>query len=104
MEPQDFLRTLNRALGIIGNSSAGIRESSFLGTPSVNIGSRQVQRERGPNVRDVGYNREEIYKAVKEHCAGKKTSSDLYGKGNAGEMIADHLAKAPLTFTKYLRI
>ena len=42
---------------VIGNSSSGIREASFLGVPSVNIGTRQSNRERGPNVRDVNYNR-----------------------------------------------
>jgi UDP-hydrolysing UDP-N-acetyl-D-glucosamine 2-epimerase len=104
MEPQDFLRLLNGAKGIIGNSSAGIRESSYLGTPSVNIGSRQVHRERGPNVLDVGYDREAIYTAVSSHCTGKKPSSDLYGKGNAGELIADALDRATLGYTKYLRI
>ncbi len=104
MEPQDFLRLLNKASGIIGNSSAGIRESSYLGTPSVNIGSRQVHRERGPNVIDVGYNAEEIYNTIKNHCTGKKPSSDLYGKGNAGELIAGHLATAELSHTKYLMI
>jgi UDP-hydrolysing UDP-N-acetyl-D-glucosamine 2-epimerase len=104
MEPQDFLRFLNKSEGIIGNSSAGIRESSFLGIPSINIGSRQVHRERGPNVMDVPYDSEEIYQAVLKHCTGKKPGSDLYGKGNAGEMIAAHLANAELTYTKYLRI
>ncbi len=102
MEPQDFLRTLNRASGIIGNSSAGIRESSFLGTPSVNIGSRQNARERGPNVVDVGYNEKEIYNAVVSHCSTKKKSSPLYGEGNAGVKIADILAKTPLSFIKTL--
>ncbi len=104
MEPQDFLRLLNNAKGIIGNSSAGIRESSYLGVPSVNIGSRQVHRERGPNAVDVSYNAEEIYKAITTHCTGKKQSSDLYGKGNAGELIANHLATVELSYTKYLMI
>lgn len=104
MEPQDFLFFLNKSRGIIGNSSAGIREASFLGVPSVNIGSRQVHRERGPNVRDVGYNREEIYTAIKEHCTGKRPSSTLYGSGDAGIRIAEHLATAKLGITKYLRI
>jgi UDP-hydrolysing UDP-N-acetyl-D-glucosamine 2-epimerase len=104
MEPQDFLRVLNKANGIIGNSSAGIRESSYLGTPSVNIGSRQVHRERGPNVIDVPYDREVIYDTVIKHCTGKRKSSDLYGTGNAGDQIANILAKASLRYTKYLRI
>ena len=47
INPQQFLLLLKYARCIIGNSSAGIRESSLLGTPSVNIGSRQKNRERG---------------------------------------------------------
>jgi len=104
MEPQDFLRLLNSSLGLIGNSSAGIRESSFLGVPTVNIGSRQTMRERGPNVKDVGYNRDEIYNAVITHCGAKKEKSGLYGNGNAGELIAGHLSTAPLTHVKWLNI
>ena len=42
------------ATAIVGNSSVGIRECSFLGVPVVNIGSRQQGRERGQNVIDVG--------------------------------------------------
>lgn len=104
MEPQDFLRLLNNSLGIIGNSSAGIREASFLGVPTVNIGSRQNMRERGPNVRDVDYDRNQIYHAIVEHCGKKAQACDLYGAGNAGLLIAQHLATAPLTYTKFLRI
>ncbi len=36
---------------LVGNSSVGIRECSFLGVPVVNIGTRQLGRERGHNVR-----------------------------------------------------
>ncbi len=104
MEPQDFLRLLNSSSGLIGNSSAGIRESSFLGVPVVNIGSRQNMRERGPNVKDVGYNRDEIYQAIMSHCTGKKERLDLYGAGNAAELIADHLSAAPLTYIKTLHM
>ena len=53
MEPTDFLRLIYNARCLIGNSSVGIRESSFLGIPVVNIGSRQNGRERGRNVAAV---------------------------------------------------
>jgi len=57
MEPIDFLRLVHNCSCLVGNSSAGIREGSFLGAPVVNIGSRQAGRERGQNVIDVGYKR-----------------------------------------------
>ena len=43
---------------IVGNSSVGIRECSFLGVPAVNIGDRQEGRERGRNVIDVDHDRD----------------------------------------------
>ena len=93
MEPQDFLRVLNRAKVIIGNSSAGIRESAYLGVPSVNIGSRQAGRERGPNVIDVPYDAAAIQNAIQNHLqAPRPASSNLYGQGQAGTMMADILA------------
>ena len=45
LETEDFLKLLNNSKCIVGNSSVGIRESSYLGTPSVNIGTRQNKRE-----------------------------------------------------------
>jgi hypothetical protein len=53
MAPTDFLRLLYNSKCIVGNSSVGIRECSFLGVPAVNIGSRQAGRDRGSNVIDV---------------------------------------------------
>jgi UDP-N-acetylglucosamine 2-epimerase len=86
---------------LIGNSSVGIRESAFLGVPVVNIGNRQAGRERGPNVMDVGYDREAIIDATRKHLAnGCYPSSTIYGDGCAGERIANLLAEVPLTIEK----
>jgi UDP-N-acetylglucosamine 2-epimerase len=60
MEPYDFLLLLKNARCLIGNSSVGIRESSFMGVPVVNIGSRQSGRERGRNVIDTDYDKKSI--------------------------------------------
>ncbi len=49
----DFLRLLYNCRCLVGNSSVGIRECSFLGVPVVNIGTRQTGRDRGANVFDV---------------------------------------------------
>jgi len=103
MSSTDFLRLLCCSKGIIGNSSVAIRECSFLGVPAVNIGSRQSGRDRGKNVIDVGYNREEIKGAVRHHLSnGKPPSDHLYGRGDAGKRIADHLASLPLGVEKRL--
>ena len=103
MAPTDFLRLIRNSSGLIGNSSVGIRESSFLGVPVVNIGSRQSGRERGRNVLDVGYDRNEIVDAIQHHRGnGRYPNDTLYGDGHAGKRIAQLLAEAPLRIEKRL--
>ncbi|HEY3173291.1 MAG TPA: UDP-N-acetylglucosamine 2-epimerase [Thermoanaerobaculia bacterium] len=103
MEPLDFLRLLFRSRCLVGNSSVGIRECSYLGVPVVNIGSRQAGRDRGRNVLDVGYDRREISEAVSDRFANGRFPSDpLYGDARAGERIAGLLATQPLTIEKRL--
>ncbi|MBS1734600.1 MAG: UDP-N-acetylglucosamine 2-epimerase (hydrolyzing) [Bacteroidetes bacterium] len=101
MEGDDFLRLLANSKCLIGNSSVGIRECAYMGVPVVNIGSRQTKRDRGNNVIDVNYNREEIVSAIKHWLnADKAKSSDVYGGGDAGKQIAGLLATKPLRFHK----
>ena len=101
MEGEDFLRLLANSKCLIGNSSVGIRECAFLGVPVVNVGSRQNKRDRGNNIKDVAYNREEITKAIQYWIDnGKASPSDVYGGGTAGHQIAAQLATMPLRFHK----
>ncbi len=87
----------------VGNSSAPIREGAFLGVPTVNIGTRQAGRDRGPNVIDVGHDRRAIVSAVRAQVAhGRYPSDPLYGDGAAGPRIAEALATVPLTVQKRL--
>ena len=97
----DFLKLLNNALCIVGNSSVAIREASFLGVMAVNIGTRQSGRLRGTNTIDVGYDRAEILAGVKTAITTDRAKgSNIYGDGKAGERIADILASAELTTDK----
>lgn len=101
MEGDDFLVLLNNAKALLGNSSVGIRECAYLGVPVINIGSRQNKRDRGYNVIDVDYNKNEIIGAVHVILKnGKSETSDVYGGGNAGSSIADLLVEVPLQFHK----
>jgi UDP-hydrolysing UDP-N-acetyl-D-glucosamine 2-epimerase len=101
--PEDYLRVLNNASCIVGNSSSGLREGAFLGIPCVNIGSRQNLRERGANVMDAPYDADAIRKAITTQIAHGRYKSDyLFGDGAAGTRIADHLAKVPLSVGKTL--
>lgn len=103
MQPTDFLRLLYSSRCLVGNSSVGIRECAYLGVPTVNIGTRQSGRDRGRNVIDVGYDREEIVEAIRKHLGNRRCQSDpIYGHGKAGERIADLLAEQPLGIDKRL--
>jgi UDP-hydrolysing UDP-N-acetyl-D-glucosamine 2-epimerase len=105
-EPADFLRKLASCRLIIGNSSCGIREGSFLGVPAVNIGDRQSIRERAWNVYDVKeYDKDKIFTAMEyQHVAMKYPVSDLYGGYDVATNIVNILElaqfsiKGPLTY------
>ncbi|TVZ53396.1 UDP-N-acetylglucosamine 2-epimerase [Dokdonia sp. Hel_I_53] len=101
MEPIDFLKLLSHSKCLIGNSSVGIRECSYLGVPVVNIGTRQNRRLRGNNVIDVDYNNIAIKEAIqKQILHPKNTKSIIYGSGDSGSKIADILSTIELRFHK----
>ncbi len=103
LPPRLFIHMLNLSSCLVGNSSAGIREASFLGLPVINIGSRQLGRDRGANVVDVDYNASEIGQAIRRAVAISKWPRDtIYGDGRAGARIANLLADVPLTSEKRL--
>lgn len=80
-----FLSLLKHADFIMGNSSAGIRESGIYGVPAIDIGTRQSGRydtKVSANIQHVNEKKEEILKAVGQ--AGMyRTSSFLFGDGNS---------------------
>lgn len=101
MDSMDFLKLLKNSQCLVGNSSAGIRECSFLGIPVVNIGTRQNRRQRGENVIDVDYNESRIKEAIQRQLQSpKNTRSSIYGDGNSGDKIAEILATINLRFHK----
>lgn len=101
MESDDFLKLLFNSKCLIGNSSVGIRECSFLGVPVVNIGTRQNRRLRGTNVIDVDYNKTHIKEAIQKQIeTAKMEGEQIYGDGNSGKKIADVLARIDLKFHK----
>lgn len=103
MTPLDFLALLVNSSCLLGNSSVGIRECSFLGVPVVNIGSRQNGREQGGNVIDVDYDRNEISDAIRrQQVTGRFPQDRLYGDGKGGGRIAELLATQPLRIEKRL--
>ena len=87
-----YIHLMNATSCLIGNSSSGIREGAFIGTPVVNIGTRQFMRMRSSNVVDVECDKDLIINSIEKQLDhGKYESSDMYGDGNAGAKISDIL-------------
>ena len=96
-----YVRLMNNTACLVGNSSSGIREGAFLGTPCVNIGSRQAGRERGSNVIDVDCDERKIEFAIKQQIQhGKYLSEPIYGDGTAGKRIAQILYETEVEVQK----
>jgi UDP-hydrolysing UDP-N-acetyl-D-glucosamine 2-epimerase len=87
---------------LVGNSSAGIKETRAFGCPCVNIGSRQRGRLRSANVIDAEYDKCAIMAAIRrsvddlEFRELGRTCENAYGEGNAGPRIAEILATIPI--------
>ncbi len=90
---EDFLRLMNVASVLVGNSSAGIHEAPSLKLPTVNIGTREQFRERGKNIIDVPHKKAEIVKAIEKSMFDKKfralvaRSKNPYDSGNTAEKV-----------------
>ena len=92
LPPRRFLKLVTQAACLVGNSSAGIRECSYLGVPVVDVGMRQHGRERAKNVRHCEHDASAL--ALSAQVAhGRYPSSTLYGDGGAGPRCADILAR-----------
>lgn len=99
--PEDYIKILNNSKIIMGNSSSGIREASYLGVPAINIGSRQNNREKSRNVHDVSCDASKIIKIFNKKIKLKSyPKSKLYGRGNAAKQIIRILLKKKINIKK----
>jgi UDP-hydrolysing UDP-N-acetyl-D-glucosamine 2-epimerase len=94
--PEEYARLLRRASICVGNSSSFIKECSFLGVPSVVVGSRQSGREMDKNAVLVQMEEEPIFKAISENMCRPTAPSNYFGDGTASIKIANILAEVEL--------
>ena len=96
----DYLGFLRHCSALIGNSSSGLIEGSYLHTPVVNIGIRQLGREKDVNVIDVPiFSKSLILNALKKSLKKKNKkikNSSIYGTGNASKKIVQYLETIPI--------
>lgn len=94
LEYKQFLALEREAAVWVGNSSGALIESPSFQIPVVNIGTRQMGRQRGNNVIDVGYDRKEIEKAIKKSLSDSaylkrlKKVKNPWGDGKTGPRVA----------------
>ena len=90
MPLNDFQDFLLHANVIVGNSSAGIIEAPILGTPSVNIGTRQDGRPQASSIFQAWHDLAEIEAAIDAALAfGKQRVESPYYRPNAVQIIAE---------------
>lgn len=77
-----FLTLLKHSKFIIGNSSAGIREAEVYGVPTVNYGTRQKNRTKNSEIKNVNADMKSILEAVSEAENKKVTPGSYFGDGN----------------------
>lgn len=85
MEGVEFLKLLAHAHCIIGNSSSGIREASYLAIPAINVGDRQKNRVHADNVIHCEFTN--FYRKLVNPSIKKLKPSTLFGDGDASIKI-----------------
>ena len=86
-----FLTLMKHAEYMLGNSSAGVRETSYYGIPSINIGSRQLNRNRNKLILNVNAEEAEILNAINLAKKLPKEPIFPFGKGQSDKMFKDIL-------------
>ena len=93
LSPEIYFQLMKEAKLIIGNSSSAIREGAFIGTPAVDIGTRQTTRVVAKNVLRVGYDNKKIFKAILKQVGKIYKTSNIYGSGESARRIINILKK-----------
>lgn len=86
-----YLSFMKHADMVLGNSSSGIVEAPFMGTPVVNIGDRQKGRHICKNVICCGNSLDEISCALNKAINAKKVVDTYWGDGYSSDRIVNKI-------------
>jgi len=92
-EPKYFIQLLRQAECLVGNSSAGLKEASILGTSVVNVGTRQKNRLRTHNIIDVPCEVDRIRKAVEYQVEQNYEPDKLYFRKDTSKNICQEIKR-----------
>jgi UDP-N-acetylglucosamine 2-epimerase (hydrolysing) len=87
-----FLTLLKHAKAIVGNSSAGIREAPVYGVPTVNIGTRQMNRFEYSSILNVPEDAGAVAYAMK-NLPQTVVPSRHFGTGDSARRFMDELVR-----------
>jgi UDP-N-acetylglucosamine 2-epimerase (hydrolysing) len=93
-----FLTLLKNAKAVVGNSSAGIREAPVYGVPTINIGTRQMNRFNYPFIYNVPENKEQILAAL-NNLPESGIPSLHFGRGESAKLFMAQLRSSKLWTT-----
>jgi len=95
LNPVVYLSALKHCQCLVGNSSSGIYEAPWFGTPVLNVGNRQKGRPRARCVMDFSAEGERGLTAVDiQLCKGRRSApARMFGDGHAARRIVDVLDK-----------
>ncbi len=82
-----FLTLMRESHFLIGNSSAGVRESSYYGVPSINIGTRQRNRQSNQLITDSPALCSELVTAISKIDSIERKPIFPFGNGNSAELF-----------------
>jgi UDP-N-acetylglucosamine 2-epimerase (hydrolysing) len=89
---EHFLVLLKSASGMVGNSSAGIREAPLYGIPSIDVGDRQRGRHESASISQVPARAHEIVAALQRAKQEKFAHSEQeFGDGKSTERFTELL-------------
>ena len=96
LQRRTYMSLVKESDSLIGNSSAGIIETGFLGVPTVDVGNRQAGREHAESVLHVEYDESEIVDGIRKAIGLKKKQAGKpfhspYGSAGAGKKIVEIL-------------
>lgn len=88
-----FLVLLKNTQYMIGNSSAGIRETPYYQIPTVNIGTRQQNRATAATILNSDYSKSAILKTIqKAKTTAFKAKGEInFGSGNSAQLFLETL-------------
>ena len=87
-----FLALLKNANFIIGNSSAGVREAPYYNTPTIDIGSRQLNRVTSSSIIHSDYDSQSILRAIENSFKlPPSTHTTNFGEGKSDKLFLELL-------------